>query len=146
MWRFHNGFQQIPAGVEVSHLTDTKAVGSANLHIESGVMNKHRIGCHARQFSGRPCACGLEEEGIPFCRIRAAPDSSAFLVGDEKAALKALPSSQSQEGGDDPEGVVQLAPVCPHCRCPMQSNAEGRPLKRRFVWGTCICRYLGEAA
>lgn len=94
LWRFHNGFNQIPEGCEVSHLTSRLAVGKRNLHVEPPLLNKHRIGCHARMFPGRPCKCGLEDEGVPFCCLAAEPDESVFRVGDEKAALKALPPSQ----------------------------------------------------
>jgi len=143
LWRFHNEFQKIPQDLEVSHLTDVTAVGKPNLHVESGVMNKHRIGCHARTFPGQPCRCGIKELGVPFCLNKQKPADSCFLVGDEKAALKALPSSQCDD--DDVVITAVMAPVCEDCYCPIRLDAARRTPTTGEIFTTCICRYLEVA-
>lgn len=142
MWRFWNGFEKIPKGMEVSHLTGVTAVGKKNLCCEDGVRNKHRIGCHGKTIPGESCKCGVPSKGIPSCRVVQVPSSSSFFnlneqekaVRDEKAALKALPSSGEfckvcfcvKKEDVDPDNCP-IDHVLDFCMCDMQSSLCDTP-------------------
>lgn len=132
MWRFWNGFQKIPTGMEVSHLSGVTAVGKPNLCVESGVRNKHRIGCHGKTILGESCKCGVPDKGIPNCRLVQEPDDSFFdltdeekAARDEKAALKVLPSS-----GED---------LCEVCLCVKNRRVNFDECSTQEVLDFCLC-------
>jgi hypothetical protein len=132
MWRLWNGFKPIPDGMEISHLTGNFAVGRADLCAESGVRNKHRIGCHGKTLPGEDCKCGSEMHQVPFCNIVQVPSASYFdltedeeAVRDEKAALKALPSS----GGK----------LCKACFSTIRENVDFDSLSVDELFEVCLC-------
>ena len=132
MWRFWNDFKPQPENTEVSHLTSPLAVGNVNLCCESGIRNKHRIGCHGFTIPGESCKCGVESVGIPFCRIARDPtDDAGYFdvdavgaVRDEKAALKVLPSSGEK---------------CDKCLCVKNQNLDLDNCSVEDILFYCLC-------
>lgn len=131
MWRLWNDFKTQPSDTEISHLTSKLAVGPANLCCESGVRNKHRIGCHGATIQGESCKCGLESAGIPFCRNISDPtsvqgffDVDDAAVRDEKAALKELPSSGE---------------LCETCLCEKNPNLDLMNCAVGDLLKYCLC-------